>query len=140
MMERNKVFVVAANKIGALVPPHMAQAVADRLKIPAEAIAGAGESQILAPDGTILAKAPMLGEAAIFADNPDPAEIQRRVQALKAQHEQMLNQMVQAGMQVKLLHSGKNVEIKEVGSFNPKPYKRDKLELGETGYMGHSNG
>jgi predicted amidohydrolase len=46
----------------------MAQAVADRLKIPAEAIAGAGESQILAPDGTILAKAPKLGEAAIYAD------------------------------------------------------------------------
>ena len=64
----NKVYVVAANKIGGLVPPHMAQVVADRLKIPAEAIAGAGESQILAPDGTILAKAPMLGEAAIFAD------------------------------------------------------------------------
>lgn len=64
----NKVFVVAANKIGGLVPPHMAQAVADRLKIPAEAIAGAGESQILAPDGTILAKAPKLGEAAIYAD------------------------------------------------------------------------
>jgi len=64
----NKVFVVAANKVGGLVPPHMAQVVADRLKIPAEAVAGAGESQILAPDGTILAKAPMLGEAAIFAD------------------------------------------------------------------------
>ena len=26
------------------------------------------------------------------------------------------------GMQVKLLHSGKTVEVKEVGSFNPKPY------------------
>ncbi len=64
----NKVFVVAANKVGALVPPHMAQVVADKLKIPAEAVAGAGESQILAPDGTILAKAPKLGEAAIFAD------------------------------------------------------------------------
>jgi predicted amidohydrolase len=64
----NKVFVVAANKIGGLVPPHMAQAVADRLKIPADAIAGAGESQILAPDGTLLAKAPKLGEAAIYAD------------------------------------------------------------------------
>jgi len=64
----NKVFVVAANKVGGLVPPQMAQAVADRLKIPAEAIAGAGESQILAPDGMILAKAPKLGEAAIYAD------------------------------------------------------------------------
>jgi GTP-binding protein LepA len=39
------------------------------------------------------------------------------------------------GQQVKLLHSGKTVEIKEVGSFNPKPYVRDKLEMGETGYI-----
>ena len=39
------------------------------------------------------------------------------------------------GMQVKLLHSSKSVEIKEVGSFNPKPYLRDKLDVGETGYM-----
>jgi GTP-binding protein LepA len=28
-----------------------------------------------------------------------------------------------------------NFEVKEVGSFNPKPYTRDKLETGETGYM-----
>ena len=35
-------------------------------------------------------------------------------------------------MQVKLLHSGKNVEIKEVGSFNPKPYVRDRLELSDS--------
>ena len=34
------------------------------------------------------------------------------------------------GMQVKLLHSSKSVEIKEVGSFNPKPYVREKLESG----------
>jgi GTP-binding protein LepA len=39
------------------------------------------------------------------------------------------------GMQVKLLHSSKSVEIKEVGSFNPKPYVREKLDLGETGYI-----
>lgn len=37
--------------------------------------------------------------------------------------------------QVKLLHSSKTVEVKEVGSFNPKPYVRDKLETGETGYF-----
>jgi GTP-binding protein LepA len=42
---------------------------------------------------------------------------------------------LQAGMQVKLLHSGKTVEVKEVGSFNPKPYVRDKLLAGETGYL-----
>jgi GTP-binding protein LepA len=42
---------------------------------------------------------------------------------------------LRAREQVQLLHSGKNVEIKEVGSFNPKPYVRDKLVAGETGYL-----
>ncbi len=42
---------------------------------------------------------------------------------------------LRAGMHVKLLHSGRTVEIKEVGSFNPKPYVRDRLEVGETGYI-----
>jgi GTP-binding protein LepA len=50
-------------------------------------------------------------------------------------HVRVFNGELKPGMQVKLLHSGKNVEIKEVGSFNPKPYVREKLEAGETGYM-----
>ncbi len=50
-------------------------------------------------------------------------------------HVRVFNGELRAGMQVKLLHSGKNVEIKEVGSFNPKPYVREKLEVGETGYF-----
>jgi len=50
-------------------------------------------------------------------------------------HVRVFNGELKAGMSVKLLHSGKNVEIKEVGSFNPKPYIRDKLQVGETGYM-----
>jgi GTP-binding protein LepA len=50
-------------------------------------------------------------------------------------HVRVFNGELKAGMQVKLLHSGKTVEIKEVGSFNPKPYLRDRLETGETGYM-----
>src|SRR5207244_3514447 len=50
-------------------------------------------------------------------------------------HVRVFNGELRAGIQVKLLHSGKNVEIKEVGSFNPKPYVREKLEVGETGYM-----
>jgi GTP-binding protein LepA len=45
------------------------------------------------------------------------------------------NGELKAGTQVKLLHSGKTVEVKEVGSFNPKPYTRDKLTVGETGYF-----
>src|SRR5512137_713678 len=50
-------------------------------------------------------------------------------------HVRVFNGELKPGMQVKLLHSGKNVEVKEVGSFNPKPYVRERLELGETGYM-----
>jgi GTP-binding protein LepA len=50
-------------------------------------------------------------------------------------HVRVFNGELKPGMQVKLLHSGKNVEVKEVGSFNPKPYVRERLQLGETGYM-----
>src|SRR3989442_1716088 len=50
-------------------------------------------------------------------------------------HVRVFNGELKAGLQVKLLHSGKPVEVKEVGSFNPKPYTRDKLEVGETGYL-----
>jgi GTP-binding protein LepA len=50
-------------------------------------------------------------------------------------HVRVFNGELKAGQQVKLLHSGKNVEVKEVGSFNPKPYVREKLEVGETGYF-----
>ncbi|MBN8249734.1 MAG: elongation factor 4 [Verrucomicrobia bacterium] len=47
----------------------------------------------------------------------------------------VFNGELRPGMMVKLPHSGKTVEVKEVGSFNPKPYTRDRLETGETGYI-----
>src|SRR3974377_432546 len=50
-------------------------------------------------------------------------------------HVRVFNGELKPGIQVKLLHSGKNVEVKEVGSFNPKPYVRARLEVGETGYI-----
>src|SRR5476651_910671 len=50
-------------------------------------------------------------------------------------HVRVFNVELKAGQMVKLLHSGKTVEVKEVGSFNPKPYTREKLEVGETGYF-----
>ena len=50
-------------------------------------------------------------------------------------HVRIFNGEVKAGMKIKLMHSGKNYEVKEVGSFNPKPYIREKLETGETGYI-----
>ncbi len=50
-------------------------------------------------------------------------------------HIRVFNGEIKPGMMVKLLHSGKSYEVKEVGSFNPKPYTREKLEAGETGYI-----
>jgi GTP-binding protein LepA len=50
-------------------------------------------------------------------------------------HVRIFNGEVKPGMTVKLLHSGKSFEVKEVGSFNPKPYPRERLETGETGYL-----
>src|SRR5258706_1410928 len=50
-------------------------------------------------------------------------------------HVRVFNGELKAGISVNLLQSGKNVEVKEVGSFNPKPYVREKLQVGETGYF-----
>jgi len=50
-------------------------------------------------------------------------------------HVRVFDGELKRGMQVKLMHSGKNYEVKEVGSFNPKPYVRDVLTAGETGYV-----
>lgn len=75
----NKVFVVAANKVGPLVPPDLLEAIAQRIHIRPEQLHGAGESQIVAPNGETLAKAPRTGEAVIYADiNPNLADDKRR--------------------------------------------------------------
>ncbi len=50
-------------------------------------------------------------------------------------HIRVFNGEIKAGMSCRLFHSGKTIEIKEVGSFNPKAYKRDRLTAGETGYF-----
>ncbi len=75
----NRVFVVAANKVGALVPEALRPAVAARLQIDPTWLEGAGESQIVAPDGAVLARAPRQGEAVIWADiDPAQADDKRR--------------------------------------------------------------
>ena len=64
----NKVFVIAANKSGPLVPEEARNAVAEKLKINPDQLNGAGESQIVDPLGNILAKAPVDGEHIITAE------------------------------------------------------------------------
>ncbi|MFC4893871.1 nitrilase-related carbon-nitrogen hydrolase [Streptosporangium amethystogenes subsp. fukuiense] len=64
----NKVWVVAANKVGPLIPADMLESVGAGLGVPPEWLHGAGESQIVAPDGTVVARAPRAGEAVVVAD------------------------------------------------------------------------
>ncbi|TNC33216.1 carbon-nitrogen hydrolase family protein [Mumia zhuanghuii] len=64
----NRVWVIAANKVGPLVPEHSIEAVATAVGVPVERLHGAGESQIVAPDGTVVARGPLSGEAVVVAD------------------------------------------------------------------------
>ncbi|MCB1688692.1 MAG: hydrolase [Halioglobus sp.] len=64
----NKVFVVAANKVGPLVPEEMIEAISAGTGIPPQFLNGAGESQVVAPDGTVLVKASRDREEFVYAD------------------------------------------------------------------------
>ncbi|MFC9871822.1 nitrilase-related carbon-nitrogen hydrolase [Nocardia salmonicida] len=64
----NKVWVVAANKVGPLLPADQLPSIADRLGVPQDRLHGAGESQIVGPDGVPVAVAPATGEAIVVAD------------------------------------------------------------------------
>lgn len=75
----NRVWVVAANKVGPLVPERSIAMVAERVGVPVEMLHGAGESQIVAPDGTVVAIGPRTGEAVVTADiEVDLADDKRR--------------------------------------------------------------
>ena len=64
----NKVYVIAANKVGPLVPEAMVEGISQATGIPPRFLSGAGESQVVAPDGTVLAKASMDAEEYVYAD------------------------------------------------------------------------
>ena len=64
----NKVFLVAANKIGPLIPAHLLEAVSAETHIPLRFLSGAGESQIVSPSGEILARGPRDEEAVVCAE------------------------------------------------------------------------
>jgi predicted amidohydrolase len=64
----NKVFLVAANKVGPLIPEHLLEAVSAETHIPMRFLMGAGGSQIVSPSGEVLARGPLDEEAVVFAD------------------------------------------------------------------------
>ncbi|MCX6129889.1 MAG: carbon-nitrogen hydrolase family protein [Proteobacteria bacterium] len=73
----NKVFVVAANKVGSLIPEDQLAMVSQFTQIPQHFLYGAGESQIVAPDGSVLVKASLANEDIIFADI-DPRQADKK--------------------------------------------------------------
>ncbi|MCP4435602.1 MAG: carbon-nitrogen hydrolase [Actinomycetia bacterium] len=64
----NGVWIVACCKVGPLLPEHRLAEFSGALDVPPETFTGAGESQVVAPDGTVLVMAPADGEAIITAD------------------------------------------------------------------------
>lgn len=64
----NQVFVVAANKVGYLVPAHRLETISAGLGVPPQALQGAGESQIVGPDGGVIARAPRTGRCVVSAE------------------------------------------------------------------------
>jgi predicted amidohydrolase len=75
----NHVFVVAANKCGPLIPEALLEPVSAATSIPVKFLNGAGESQIVAPDGRVLVMAPRERENVVFADiDPRQARDKRR--------------------------------------------------------------
>ncbi|MDG6103639.1 carbon-nitrogen hydrolase family protein [Dactylosporangium aurantiacum] len=74
----NRVWVVAANKVGPLLPDDKLETISAGLKVPPQWLHGAGESQIVAPDGTVVAKGPRTGEAVVVADIDPAAALDKR--------------------------------------------------------------
>ncbi|WND03548.1 nitrilase-related carbon-nitrogen hydrolase [Temperatibacter marinus] len=64
----NKCFLVSANKVGPLIPEILLNEVARATQIPKNFLYGAGGSQIVHPNGTILARASLDKEEVIVAD------------------------------------------------------------------------
>lgn len=64
----NRVFIVASNKVGPLIPEALLGPVSEGTGIPEKFLYGAGDSQIVAPDGTVIAHATTKGEEIVIAD------------------------------------------------------------------------
>lgn len=73
----NRVWIVAANKVGPLVPEGTIEIVSQGVGVPPDRLHGAGESQVVAPDGRVVVRGPRVGQAVVVADI-DVAEADRK--------------------------------------------------------------
>ncbi|GIH02407.1 hypothetical protein Rhe02_04740 [Rhizocola hellebori] len=90
----NRVWVVAANKIGPLLPIEHLPRISAGLGVPPQWLHGAGESQIVAPDGTVVARGPRTGEAVVIADI-DPALADAKGRAFTARRPALYGPLAQ---------------------------------------------
>lgn len=74
----NGVWVVACCKVGPLLPQDRRAQFADEVDLPEGTLTGAGESQVVAPDGTVVGIAPVTGEALVTAEVDLDAVHERR--------------------------------------------------------------
>jgi len=64
----NKVFLASANKIGTLIPKDKDTNITSKSSIPQQYLVGTGQSQIVSPDGKVLARLTNNEEGYVFAD------------------------------------------------------------------------
>ncbi len=64
----NRAWLVACCKIGPLLPPDRLAEFSANMGVPADMLRGAGESQIVRPDGVVVAQGPRDDEAVVVAD------------------------------------------------------------------------
>ncbi|MFM7063833.1 MAG: nitrilase-related carbon-nitrogen hydrolase [Actinomycetes bacterium] len=64
----NRTWVVACCKVGPLLPADKIELFSTAMQVPGEFLRGAGESQIVAPDGEVVAIGPRDGRAEVVAD------------------------------------------------------------------------
>jgi len=82
----NRAWLVACCKIGPLLPPDRLAEFAQNMGVPSAMLRGAGESQIVRPDGVVVAQGPRDDEAVVVADadlslcgqpRPDGTDVRR---------------------------------------------------------------
>ncbi|WP_285762824.1 nitrilase-related carbon-nitrogen hydrolase [Biformimicrobium ophioploci] len=116
----NRLYLVAANKVGPLVPGEELGMVSRLTAIPQALLYGAGESQVVQPDGRALRRAPRAQEAVLIADLPPAAERRRlRGAGLLPRRPEIYRSLLQAPLQANGESATRTAEAIEVALVRP---------------------
>ena len=141
-MNHNLTIIPVVNKID--LPhadiPNVKRQLEDILAIPAEEVVLTSAKEGIGTDGVleaIVQRIPHPTRTDTDKESPQALVFDSYFDSYRGvvAHLRVFNGEFKSGMHVKMLHSNKTVEVKEVGSFNPKPYSRPVLTAGETGYF-----